>query len=97
MTRVISLIFFLVVLVLGLFFGVLNADSVKLDYYWGSSQVPLSLIIVAALFCGAVLGVLSCMVIILRLRHRISRLRREVRDVEKEVKNLRTLPIKDEH
>ena len=97
MTRIISLVFFLIVLVLGLFFGVLNADAVRLDYYWGSTNIPLSIIIVAALFFGALLGVLSSLVIILRLRHRVSRLRREVRHTEKELSNLRTLPIKDEH
>lgn len=97
MARIFSLIFFIILLVLGLFFGVINADPVTLNYYWGVSQIPLSIIMVLCVLSGAVLGVLASLSLMVRLRHQISRLRREVKNAEKEVTNLRTLPLKDEH
>jgi len=96
MTRIISLIFFLVVLLLGLFFGVLNAEEAMLDYYWGKVQLPLSIIMVLSLVVGAVLGVMASMVVMLRLKHQISKLRKDVRNTKKEVANLRSIPLKDD-
>lgn len=97
MARIFSLIFFLIILVLGLFFGVLNADVVPLNYYWGAASIPLSVIIVLALILGVILGLLASAAIILKLKHRVTRLTREIRDTEKEVRNLRAIPIKNDH
>jgi len=97
MTRIIGLIFILVVLVFGLTFAVLNAESVQINYYFGIYQIPLSLILVIAFVIGTLFGAVVNVGMMLRLKRQISRLRKEVRFTEKEVKNLRALPIKDKH
>jgi len=96
-TRVIGLIFILVVLVFGLTFAVMNAESVQINYYFGIYQMPLSLILVIAFVIGALFGAVVNVGMMLRLKRQISKLRREVKFTEKEVKNLRALPIKDKH
>ena len=95
MTRVVGLIFILVVLIFGLSFAVLNAESVQINYYFGMYQMPLSLILVIAFVIGALFGAVVNVGMILRLKRQIFRLRKEARFTEKEVKNLRALPIKD--
>lgn len=97
MVRVIGWVFLLLVLVAGLSFGVLNAEPVRLNYYFGTRLVPLSLTLVLAFALGVVLGVVASLGIVLKLKREVARLNRLVKLTEKEVMNLRTMPIKDVH
>jgi len=95
--RILSLAILLIVLLLGLSFAVLNADSISINYYLGEQEIPLSVALVLALVLGALLGILASLSVILRQRTRISMLNRTVTMTEKEITNLRSLPIKDDH
>jgi len=97
MARIFSFIIILIITILGLFFGNINADSVTIDYYWGVMQLPLSIALVLSLLCGAVLGVLASLTVLIRLRHQVTKLNREIKTAEKEVSNLRAIPLKDDH
>lgn len=97
MTRIFAFVLFLMVTVLGLAFAVLNADSVPLRYYFGASEVPLALLVVLAVVLGAVLGVLASLGVVLKQKREIAKLRKAVRLTEKEVLNLRAIPLKDVH
>ncbi|MDE2088977.1 MAG: LapA family protein [Gammaproteobacteria bacterium] len=97
MLRILSLIFFIALVIGGLSFAVLNAGPVHLNYYFGSRDVPLSVALVLTLLLGAVLGVFSSFGIVLKLRREIARLRKAVKLAEKEILNLRSIPIKDVH
>jgi putative membrane protein len=92
MKRIFGLILTLLVLVFGLFFGLLNADPVTVNYYFGTSTLPLSLILVFSLLLGAVCGVLAALSHIFRLRRELNRLRREQRRTDEELSRLRALP-----
>lgn len=96
MKRIFSLVFFLIVLICGLFFGLLNAESVRIDYYFGARELPLSLILVITLLVGAVCGVLAAFGLIFRKSREIARLRKEIKITGKELSNLRSLPYQDE-
>ncbi len=93
--RILGLVFFIIVILLGISFAVLNADAVKLDYYFGTTSMALSLVIVIAFAIGVILGIVVSLFLILRLKGQNARLRRQIHTTEKEVKNLRNLPIKD--
>jgi putative membrane protein len=93
--RILGLVFFIIVVLLGISFAVLNAEPVKLNYYFGSSSLPLSLVTVIAFAVGVILGILVSLFLILRLKSQNARLRKTIRNTEKEVNNLRNLPIKD--
>jgi putative membrane protein len=97
MKRILSLVFFLIVLVCGLFLGLLNAQPVRVDYYFGARELPLSLVLVAAVLLGAVCGVLAALGSIFRKSREIARLRKEIKLTGKELSNLRSLPYQDEH
>jgi len=96
MLRIIYLIIFLVVLTTGLGFAVLNSQPVQLDYYFGSWQLSLSLVVVISLVIGALCGILASLSVIIQLKREIAGLRKAVKTTETELVNLRSLPIRDE-
>lgn len=97
MIRLAYIIFSLVLLIIGILFAVLNAEPVTLHYYFGDKNLPLSLIIISAIIIGALLGIVASAGIIIKLKRANSRLRKVSELSEKELTNLRTMPIKDEH
>jgi putative membrane protein len=66
--RIISYIFLLLILLLGLSFAALNADPVSINYYVGKGTYPLSLLLVCTLGIGILLGFLACLFPLLKLK-----------------------------
>jgi putative membrane protein len=97
MARLVSAFIILLVLLLVLFFTILNGEPVTVNYYLGEVQAPLALVIILTLVSGAILGLISSVLVIMATRHEVSKLRRELKHTEQELMNLRTLPIKDKH
>jgi len=95
MSRILGYLFLLSVLIITLTFTTINVHEVQLNYYVGSQQVPLALLLGITLVAGAVLGALVMMQPIMRLKLKSSRLRRTIRSNEKEISILRTLPLKN--
>ena len=97
MLRLVYLSITLLIIIFGIVFAVLNSESVQLNYYLGSVELPLSLVIVVAMIVGALLGILASLNLIIVSRRNASKLKRSVEVAEKEIVNLRNIPIKDEH
>ncbi len=97
MLRIIYLILFLVLVIFGIAFAVLNAEPVELNYYFGSKQIALSLILVIAMMVGAMLGVIASAGLFVSSRREVAKLKKSVELAEKEVANLRAIPIRDDH
>jgi putative membrane protein len=86
----------IVTLVFGLGFAYKNAQMVAVDYYFGLHwEGPLSLILLSTVTLGVVIGFIGSLGIVIRMQRQLVRARREVREVEQEVQNLRALPLKD--
>ena len=94
--RIIAYIFLILIIILGVSFACLNAAPVSVHYYIGEHTLPLSLLMVCVFGCGALLGILSSIIPLLRLKTENFRLRKRVKAAEKEVSNLRTSPLKDD-
>jgi len=97
MSKLIYTVLVLVIVLFGVIFAVLNAENVQFNYYFGSKEIPLSLAIVIAMFFGAILGVLASAKLIIRSRREVSRLRKASAMAEREIANLRAIPIKNAH
>ncbi|MEJ2362346.1 MAG: LapA family protein [Gammaproteobacteria bacterium] len=97
MSKLIYTVIVLVIILFGVIFAMLNAQNIQLNYYFGTQQLPLSLAIVLSMLVGAILGVLASIRLILRSRREISRLRKASQIAEKEIANLRAIPIKNTH
>ena len=97
MLRLLYLLSALLVIIFGILFAVLNAESVQLNYYLGSVEMPLSLVLVLSMILGAILGIIASLGFIIGSRRSTSKLKHSVEVAEKEIINLRNIPIKDKH
>lgn len=97
MLKIIYIAVIVLLVITGLVFAVLNAEPVQFNYYFDSLSIPLSLSMLVAMILGAILGVLASAGAILRQKREIHRLRKAVDIAEKEVNNLRSLPLRDDH
>lgn len=94
MLRLFGYLLLAILIVLGLSFAVLNAEAVPLNYYFGSRDIPLSMIVVVSLAAGALIGLLVSMGTILRLKQQHAKLRRQLQRAEKAADQLSVLPAK---
>jgi len=95
MTRVFSLIIYLLIVVLALVFALLNPAPATFNYYFGRVDLPVSLLVVLSVACGAALGVLASLGMVIRARRHAWNQRRQVRNCEKELDQLRALTQQD--
>ncbi|MHB1585962.1 MAG: LapA family protein [Acidiferrobacteraceae bacterium] len=96
MKRFFYLLLAIVVLFLGLSFAYKNAGVVELNYYLGIHwSSPLSFMLLVTLSLGILLGFVASLGMVVRLQHQLSQARKEIRQIEQEVINLRSMPIKD--
>ena len=91
--RIIGYLFFLVIVVIGVTFAYLNAHSVIFNYYFGTKSLPLSLLLVFALGIGLLLGLIVMFLSWLKLKRSNRKIRKQLKNAEKELINLRNFPI----
>lgn len=94
-----SLLFFVVILpvfVLGITIGFFNGQPVQFNYLFGTVELPLIALLIAEFLLVVVLTLLAVFVRVFSLRSEIRRLRKQLRDNETELKNLRVLAIPPE-
>lgn len=94
--RVISYLVLLVVMLVGLTFASLNSNIVTFNYYVGSKEIALSLLLVFAFGAGIFLGLIAAISPWLKVKRENRRFKSRLKIVEKEVENLRSIPIRDE-
>lgn len=94
--RIISFIFLLLIMLFGLTFAALNSTAVAFNYYLGTKQIPLSLLLVFAFGIGIVVGFIFTLFPILRLKRDNLRLKARLKIADQEIANLRSIPIKGE-
>lgn len=97
MLRWIAVVVVLCIFAAALFLAYANGAVVTLDYLAGRAHVHLASAILGAAFVGWVLGIISSLLVIFRLKRETWRLRRSMRDAEAEIRNLRNLPLKNDH
>jgi putative membrane protein len=97
MTRLLLLFIYLLVVVVCLAFAALNANMVTLKLYWTSVELPLAFVMVVCFGGGLILGALLFLGKYLGLVHAFRQSKSQVNLLEKEIKNLRAIPIQDAH
>jgi len=96
MKRLFYIILTLFTFFIGLTFAFQNKQSVELGYYFGLQwHGPLSLMLILALAIGVGVGYLVTLQMVMRARRELAQAKKEIKQVEQEVENLRALPIKD--
>lgn len=96
MKRILYGLIAVTVLFLGLSFAYKNSQIVELRYYFGLNwSSPLSLMLLTTFTLGVLAGYVASLRMVVRMQRQIVQARKEVRQIEQEVINLRSLPIKD--
>lgn len=93
--RIVSYLFLLIIVVFGVTFASLNSDSVTVNYYFSESTLPLSLLIVLVFSLGCLVGMLVGFWIIIKSKLNNYRVNQRLAMAEKEISNLRAIPLQD--
>lgn len=95
--RVIKIIFYLFIVLIGISFAALNASSVKINFYFTTWTMPISVLATIMVGLGIIVGFLISLSKYWRLKRELRKIREQLRLTEKEIKNLRAIPLKDQH
>ena len=95
--RVLMIFFYILLVLFGVTFAVLNATSVKVNLYFATLTMPISLLMTIMLGVGLILGMILFIFKYWRLKSEQHKLRNQLKLSEKEIKNLRAIPLKDQH
>lgn len=87
--------FWLLVMVIAVIFVVLNSTHVQFNYYFGSLSMYLPFLLFMTLLVGAGLGFLAMLPWWWRGVMKLRACKTNLRRSEKEISNLRNLPMKD--
>ncbi len=96
MKRTLYIVAAVVALIAGITFGFQNNQNIELSYYFGLVWTgPLSLTLLVSFTIGVAAGYLASLRMVVRMQRQLVQARKEIRQAEQEVINLRALPIKD--
>lgn len=93
--RYVVAFFWVLILVVATVFVVLNSSHVQFDYYFGKVSIYLPFLLFVALIMGALLGFLAMLPWWWRGMLRLRGCKSALKKAEKEINNLRHLPMKD--
>lgn len=88
-------IFLILAAVVAVVFTVLNPGEVAVNLYFVQLQLPFSLVVVASMFVGVLVGLFVSGWVSLGRRREMRKLRKQLAMAEKELNNLRKMSIKD--
>lgn len=81
--RIISYIFFLILLFLGVVFACLNHQEVSVNYFVDEAHLPLALLLVIVFALGGIIGLLIASVMVMRQKLANAALKHKLKKLEK--------------
>jgi putative membrane protein len=93
--RIISFFFLIVIILFGMTFATLNSESVTINYYLGQNSLPLSLLLVFAFAAGCMVGMVVGFWLLIKAKIANYHMRQQLNMAEKEINNLRAIPLQD--
>lgn len=93
--RIFSYILLLVVVLVGITFAALNHNEVSIHYYVGQRTLPLSILLVISFVLGSLMGLFVGFWLFLKTKIKYYRLQQQLKISEKEIENLRVIPLQD--
>ncbi len=92
MIKIIGLIFLLILAAVVVSFTTLNAQSIQVNYYFGTMDLPLAIAIVLSIAVGILFGFFASAGIVLKLKRENLKLKKSVKNADRELGSLRTVP-----
>lgn len=93
--RIFRFILLVIIILFGISFATLNSAQVAINYYFGSAIMPLSLLLACAFALGTLITILFTAWIVMKAKIMAHRLRKRLLLAEKEIENLRAIPLQD--
>jgi lipopolysaccharide assembly protein A len=93
--RIISYIFILLIILLGVSFASLNSQVVDFNYYINTQTMPLSVLLAGTFTIGCLIGIVVCLWMIIKIKLNNYHLNQRLKLAEKEIENLRAIPLQD--
>ena len=91
--KIFSIIFIILVVLLGVTFSLLNGELVLVKYYIGEKQLPLSFVLIISLLIGVIIGLVGSLFNIIGLKLDNRALRKKLAQNDEEISKLRLLSI----
>jgi lipopolysaccharide assembly protein A len=95
--RLFVILFYIILVLVGVSFAALNASSVKVNFYFQTVTMPVSVLMTIMLGIGLLLGFLLVLFRYWRLKMDFAKVKSQLKLTEKEIRNLRAIPLKDQH
>lgn len=93
--RILTCLFILIIILFGITFATLNSSLVSINYYFGEDKLPLSLLLVLTFALGSVITIVVSALILIKAKLVNYRLKQKLSLAEKEIENLRAIPLQD--
>ncbi len=93
--RFIMMIFYLCLMLFGVSFAALNAGPVTLNLYFKSFTMPISVWMIVAFALGVLMGVMIFLRRYFAVKSKYRKTKHHLTLMEREIKNLREIPLKD--
>jgi putative membrane protein len=95
--RIVTTVFYLLLILVGISFAALNASSVPINFYFKTLSLPISVLIIITFGLGLLVGFSLFFYRYWRLKANCRHLTNQLKLTEKEIKNLRAIPLHDQH
>ena len=92
--RIFMIIFYTILILFGISFAALNAQSVPINFYFTTVQIPISVLMILMLGLGVSVGLILMMFRYWCLRAEHRKIKNQLQLTEREIKNLRIIPLK---
>ncbi|OGV32360.1 MAG: hypothetical protein A3E88_05755 [Legionellales bacterium RIFCSPHIGHO2_12_FULL_35_11] len=94
--RFLAIIFYLILIFIGVSFAALNATSVQVNFYFKTIQMPISVLMVFMVGIGVIIGFVIFLSRYWNLKTMHRKIKNQLKLTEREIKNLRSIPIRNE-
>jgi putative membrane protein len=95
--RILMLVIYLLLIIIGVSFAALNATSANVNFYFNTVSMPISVLMTIMLGLGILIGFILFIGRYWRLKAECHRIKNQLKITEKEIKNLRSIPLQDQH
>ena len=95
--RILMLVIYILLIIIGVSFAALNASTVQVNFYFKIVSMPLSVLMTIMLGVGVFIGFVLFIGRYWRLKIECHRIKNQLKLTEKEIKNLRSIPLQDQH
>lgn len=95
--RMIMLVVYLGLILIGVSFSALNASDVVVNFYFKTISMPIAFLMIVMLGIGLLLGFFMGLTHFWRLKRAYRKIQHQLTMTEKEIQNLRVIPLRDQH